>query len=236
MLSIVTPILNGEDFIESNIKSILQLEIPFEHIIVDGGSKDKTLDIIEKYDHIKLVHQTENTGMYGAIHMGFEHAKGDYFAYINCDDLLIKEGFEAMYELITSSKENDFVYSNAIFNFQEESRESNMISKKNAKFFLKKGIMPFVQPSSIYSKDLYTKVGGLRFDKFRLCGDLDLFQRMVLSGVTPNRVNAFSTKFLMYSGSLAATNREKMKKELSLLEKPTSTNEFFNKVLFKLIK
>ena len=48
MLSIITPVLNGENFIESNIKEIQKLKINFEHIIVDGGSSDRTLAILNK--------------------------------------------------------------------------------------------------------------------------------------------------------------------------------------------
>ena len=47
MLSIITPVLNGEKFIEKNIISIQELSIPFEHIIVDGGSTDGTIDILK---------------------------------------------------------------------------------------------------------------------------------------------------------------------------------------------
>ena len=46
MISIVTPVLNGAKFIEKNIQSIQKLTIPFEHIIVDGGSTDDTLNIV----------------------------------------------------------------------------------------------------------------------------------------------------------------------------------------------
>lgn len=234
MLSIITPVLDGAEFIEENIKSIISLDIEFEHIVVDGGSTDETLNIISKYPHIRVVHQKEKTGMYGAIHMGFEKAKGEFFAYVNCDDLVLKEGFEAMYEKISNHVEIDFVYSNAVYNYIEDSKHVDMIAKEDAAFFLKRGIMPFVQPSCIYSRSKYNAVGGLRFKKFKLCGDLDLFQRLVLSGVKPIKVNVFSSIFLKYSGSLAAVSKEKMKRERLNLTRPPAANSFINKVFFKL--
>ena len=63
MLSIITPVYNGSVFIEQTIKSILKLNIEYEHIIVDGGSTDGTLDVVKKYSHIKLIHQTDDEGM-----------------------------------------------------------------------------------------------------------------------------------------------------------------------------
>jgi len=71
MLSIVTPVLNGIKFIQNNIESIQKLSINYEHIIVDGGSTDGTVELVSKYPHIKLLHQNDKTGMYGAIHQGF---------------------------------------------------------------------------------------------------------------------------------------------------------------------
>jgi glycosyltransferase involved in cell wall biosynthesis len=57
LLSIITPVLNGVNYIEKNILSILQLKIKYEHIIIDGGSIDGTIDIIKKYEHVKLFTQ-----------------------------------------------------------------------------------------------------------------------------------------------------------------------------------
>ena len=93
MLSIITPVFNGAKFIENNIQSIKKLQIPFEHIIVDGGSFDGTLDILSKYPHLKILHQKEKTGMYGAIHEGFCVAKFNYLTWINCDDQIIADNY-----------------------------------------------------------------------------------------------------------------------------------------------
>ena len=58
MLTIVTPNLNNAKYLEDNILSIQKLTIPFEHIVVDGGSIDGSLEVIAKYPHLKLLHQT----------------------------------------------------------------------------------------------------------------------------------------------------------------------------------
>ena len=94
MVSIITPVLNGERFIEKNILSIQSLTVPFEHIIVDGGSTDKTLQIISKFPHVKVIHQTKKNGLYGAIHLGYENAKFDYLAWVNCDDIIYSQNYK----------------------------------------------------------------------------------------------------------------------------------------------
>lgn len=90
MVSIVTPCYNSEKYLEDCILSILrQTYDNVEHIIVDGGSTDKTLDIIQKYDgkyNMRWISEKDN-GMYDAITKGFDMAKGDIFAWLNSDDM-----------------------------------------------------------------------------------------------------------------------------------------------------
>ena len=123
LLSIITPVLNGERFIRKNIESIEKLTIPHEHIIVDGGSSDGTLDIIKQYPNVVAVNQSENNGMYGAISQGFEMAKGDLITWVNCDDYIIPSEYESM--AIQLARANaDLVYSDSyIYHEKEQRRE-----------------------------------------------------------------------------------------------------------------
>lgn len=178
MLSIITPVFNGARFIDKNIQSILKLTIPFEHIIIDGGSTDDTLDILQKYPHIKLLHQKEQTGMYGAIHLGFVAAKYDYLTWINCDDIMITENF--VFAILLMKRKNiDFLYGDGIFYWFRDNKYTLHKANPFGRYFLLKGIMPFIQPSSIYKKSLY-ETTLLDYNKFKICGDLDLFMRMAL--------------------------------------------------------
>ena len=79
--SIVTPVLNGEKFIEDAIQSITkQIYKNLEYIIVDGESTDKTMEIINKYkDKISKIIVSKDKTMYEALEKGFKEATGDYF-------------------------------------------------------------------------------------------------------------------------------------------------------------
>ena len=88
-ISIVTPSYNQGQFIEETIRSVLLQGYPnLEYIIMDGGSKDNTLDILQKYEHaIDYWSSAPDKGQAHAINKGFASASGDILAWLNSDDV-----------------------------------------------------------------------------------------------------------------------------------------------------
>src|SRR4030067_3134955 len=90
LVSIITPSLNQGEFIEETILSVKnQTYENIEHIIVDGGSTDDTLNILKKYAgsyRMRWLSEPDN-GMYQAINKGMRLANGEILAYLNSDDL-----------------------------------------------------------------------------------------------------------------------------------------------------
>ncbi len=101
-ISIITVSYNQGDFIRQNIESVLQQNYSnVEHIIVDGGSTDKTLSILKEYPHLKWTSEPDR-GQSHALNKGFQRASGDFLGWINSDDWLapncLKEVVEALKE------------------------------------------------------------------------------------------------------------------------------------------
>jgi len=89
-VSIVTPSYNRAEYIEDCIESLKNQRFDdFEHIIVDGGSTDGTIDILEREEDAYDLHwvSEEDDGMYDAIETGFEMANGEIYAWLNTDDV-----------------------------------------------------------------------------------------------------------------------------------------------------
>jgi len=88
-ITVVTPSYNQGAFIEETIGSVLDQGYPnLEYIIIDGGSTDKTISILKKYDrHLTHWVSEPDRGQSHAINKGFAHATGDIYAYLNSDDL-----------------------------------------------------------------------------------------------------------------------------------------------------
>jgi FkbM family methyltransferase len=95
-ISVITPSFNSGDTLERAIMSVLaQNYSNVEHIVVDGGSTDGTLDILKKYDHLRWLSEPDR-GQVHAMNKGFELATGDVIAYLNADDFYESETFSAV--------------------------------------------------------------------------------------------------------------------------------------------
>src|SRR4051812_28478207 len=89
-ISIITVTYNSASYLDDCINSVMQQNFPdIEHIIVDGGSTDDTLDIVRKHKNHLFKWVTEkDKGMYDAINKGMAMATGDIIGILNSDDML----------------------------------------------------------------------------------------------------------------------------------------------------
>jgi glycosyltransferase involved in cell wall biosynthesis len=87
-ISVITPSYNSGRFIEHTIQSVLSQEYPkLEYIVMDGGSTDNTLEILQKYKGSVNWISEKDSGQSHAINKGFALATGDVLAYLNADDI-----------------------------------------------------------------------------------------------------------------------------------------------------
>ncbi|NOZ71573.1 MAG: glycosyltransferase, partial [Chloroflexi bacterium] len=87
-VSVVTPSLNSARFLESAIHSVMDQDYPnVEHIIVDGGSNDGTLEILQEHPHLHWISEPDD-GQSEALNKGFRMAQGEILCWLNADDSL----------------------------------------------------------------------------------------------------------------------------------------------------
>ena len=86
MISIITPSFNQGAYIEQTIQSVLRQDYELvEHIVVDGGSTDGTVDILKRYPHLVWMSEKDR-GQADALNKGLALAKGDIVGWVNSDD------------------------------------------------------------------------------------------------------------------------------------------------------
>lgn len=110
-ISVIMPVYNGEKYLEEAIGSILdQTYKPFEIILVDDGSDDKTAEIAAAYKKSLVYLYQDNAGIAPSRNLGIEKAKGDYISFLDADDLWIKEKLQIQKEKLEADPTMDIIF------------------------------------------------------------------------------------------------------------------------------
>ena len=112
IISLITCTKNSGKYLEECLQSIQnQTYKNIQHIIIDGDSTDDTSQIIEKYrDQIDVLISEKDKGIYDAFNKGMLHVKGDYFGFVNSDDILMPNALSILIKYIRNNKETDFFF------------------------------------------------------------------------------------------------------------------------------
>lgn len=180
-VSIITVCYNSEAFIKDAIESVLnQTYQNIEYIIVDGGSKDNTISIIENYkDKIaKFISEPDN-GIYDAMNKGINMATGDIVGILNSDDFY---NSNQVIENIVNSfnvKSIDAIYGDlfVVYRDNPEKIKRKYLANKFSKKSLKYGIMPG-HATFFIKRDLF-KQYGLYKTNYKIAADFDLIVRFI---------------------------------------------------------
>ncbi|MBD1809591.1 glycosyltransferase [Microcoleus sp. FACHB-SPT15] len=183
-VSIITPAYNAERTILETIESVQkQTYSDFELIIIDDGSKDRTVELVQSIKDERLkVFSYENGGVCVARNRGLPHATGEFIAFIDADDLWTPDKLELQLAALREHPEAGVAYSWTYFMYEQEgsvvpgkpvSFEGNVYPKLLVENFLAHGSNPLIRRKAIES------VG--EFDStFPHCADWDFYRRLAL--------------------------------------------------------
>ena len=111
-ITIVTVTLNNFETIEQTIKSVLDQNYHnLEYIVIDGGSTDGTLNILEKYkSKFKYFKSSPDNGVYDAMNKGISKASGDLIGFVNGGDFIYENVLENVNQAFSKQKKKLFLY------------------------------------------------------------------------------------------------------------------------------
>lgn len=184
-----------------------------EQILMDGGSSDNSLELIQTYgDHLTYWQSERDGGQTNALIRGFERATGNIFGWLNADDYLWdKQALYCVAEAFRDHPEADMVTGDLVF-VNEEGRPIMIDMVYRPTGFQMRYYMAIPQQSTFWRRTAYERVGGLN-PKFQFCMDFDLFQRMSEKGKIL-RIPHFLATFRLHRAAKTHTMDDIFRKEL----------------------
>lgn len=181
-ISIVTVNYNQGEFLEDCIRSVLDQEYPnLEYIIIDGGSTDNSVEIIERYaDRLTYWVSESDQNQYDGVQKGLAKSTGEIMAWINSDDRYHPKAFFAVAEIFSTFKEVRWLmgypteFGRPGFGIQRIRRPSTRWSRLR---YLTFDFQFIQQESSFWKRELWEAAGGGPDKDITLAGDLDLWAR-----------------------------------------------------------
>lgn len=162
-ITIVTPSFNSGKYLEETILSVIEQEYPnLEFIIIDGGSIDNSVEIINKYsNHISFWISEKDKGQSEAINKGLAKATGTIVTWLNSDDVLTPGALYKVASYFEDNEDAGVVHGKAIL-FGELQKKAVLrdgeINDSGCQYFAG---MSFPQPSSFFRKGVLDQIGPL---------------------------------------------------------------------------
>jgi glycosyltransferase involved in cell wall biosynthesis len=203
-VSIVTPTLNRAALLEFTLRSVRsQSYANLEHIVVDGGSTDGSLELLAQYERTYRLQWTSgpDSGMYAAINKGLATARGDILAYLNSDDLYFPWTLEEVVGAFEAHPTVDFVIGDAL-NIEQASGRIRVRWQAPFDLDTVRRVSFLTQPAVFWRRRVLEQVGP--FDEsLRYVADCDYWMR---AGTTHRFLKI--DEFLAIERDHAATLRE----------------------------
>ncbi|MBN1403932.1 MAG: glycosyltransferase [Opitutales bacterium] len=203
-LTIVTVCLNAEQTIRRTLESVERQDLSgVEYIVVDGVSKDSTLQIVARFQAkgvVTCVISEEDSGLYDAMNKGIRMSHGQYVLMLNADDELISA--DALARLRPLLKENCLNYAGVLIDDGKSIRDTGKRVFKSWKMWYR---MEIYHPGIVVSRKQYEQT-GLYDLTYRIASDTDMVFRLVRA----YQLNKLPLGLVrMHAGGLSTTHANK---------------------------
>jgi len=174
LISVITVVYNGEKHLEHTIQSVLSQTYPnIEYVIVDGGSTDNSIKIIQQYaDEIDYFVSEKDKGIYHAMNKGIRLSRGELIGIINCDDWYSEIAVEIVVKKYLALEERDnVIISGGLRCINAGGKVDDEIVREESDLdkYIKK-TMPINHPATFVSAQTYQTI-GMFDEKFRISAD-----------------------------------------------------------------
>jgi len=178
-ISVITPSFNSAKTIRETIESVKAQEYPHtEHIVIDGGSKDGTLEILREYPHLTWISEKDE-GHYHAMNKGIQRCQGAVVAILNADDCYRPGALRKVGESFQAHSDWDGLFTDVVY---VDGGNQPIFSRMEGCFdydVLRFGRVCYViHPTLFLRKAVYDQLGGYKHKEFLNCCDVELILRL----------------------------------------------------------
>jgi len=176
-ISLISISYNSESTISKTFQSVKNQSFNnYEYLLIDGGSKDGTLNIAKEQDHISKIVSEPDKGIYDALNKGIKISTGEIIGFLNSDDTFYDE--DSLKHIVDAfDDDTDCVFGDLIYTDKNENIKRVWKGSAFKKGAFKKGWMP-AHPTFYCKRSIYEKL-GLYNDSFKIAGDFELMLRFL---------------------------------------------------------
>jgi glycosyltransferase involved in cell wall biosynthesis len=193
LISLILPVFNAERFIEETLNSIAAQEYPnLEIIVINDGSTDRSLEIIQSFPMKMRVISQENKGVYPSRNLALSIAKGEFIAFCDSDDILCKGHLKTLSEYLVANPEVEIVKSNLQRVIEKNGQLINEGNPHSEVFSL---------AASLFRNYVFRRIGTFANDLV-LAADADWHLRSVEAGLNIKQINFLSFYYRFHNTNI----------------------------------
>ena len=206
-LSVVTPSFNCIHTIRDTLESVARQDYSHvEHIVVDGGSVDGTLDVLKQYPHLRWISEKDE-GHYHAMNKGIKMATGDFIAILNADDYYCPGILSKIAGAIAANPDWDAIFGDYIF---VDDNGNEIFRRREACWdaqIVRFGFNMAFHQALFVSRTTYERLGPLRHKDFKNCCDVEFATRMAHAGCKVGNIHEFVVFYRFHQHGQSADKR-----------------------------
>jgi glycosyltransferase involved in cell wall biosynthesis len=179
--SIITPSYNQAAYLEQTIQSVINQNYPaIEHIIIDGGSTDGSIEVIQKYaSHISYWVSEKDKGQSHAINKGLKLATGEIVCWLNSDDLFEPNTLNTISKFFNKNVDAQFVYGDGVIFYEGGKKQDSQCKPGKVDQAILSCCDPLQQPSTFWRRAIHNEIGFID-ESLYFTMDWDFFIRIAL--------------------------------------------------------
>lgn len=220
IITVITPSFNQAKYLERTILSVLNQDYPnLEYIIIDGGSKDGSVEIIEKYaSHLAYWVSEPDQGQSAAINKGLARASGDWVCWQNSDDIFYPQAFERVLKVIQSNPGLDIIFGDIkIIDQHDHVIRQQCYVKPTLNSLLAEG-MVISNQAAFWKTSIHKKIGYLN-ESLHYCFDFEWFLRILKGTKHHYHISKFIGGLRYHDQSKTSLKQDEFHKEFERILK-----------------